>query len=242
MGSEYRAAIALLAALCPGLARADEPRVAFHANVALAAGELRFGTTRTVPVLSRDVSVRATYALAATLGFDLAVQLALTDGLALRASFSRVIREGNGALRAELQPLPFGLPSAVDTILPAGRVEESAGHLDLVLGGNLGPLRASVFGGLTLFDLDARLLGPATILATGLPPIPVGSSTALTVSDSPTGWNAGLGLDARLAAHLALGGLLRYSHATATFDARGFDPIDVDAGGVHVAAGLRVSF
>lgn len=166
----------------------------------------------------------------------------MTNAIAVRASFSHVTREGDGALRADLPPLPFGLPRAVDATLPDGRVEEGAGHLAVVLGGNLGPLRGSVFGGLTLFYLEARLLGPAIIMVAGLPPIPVGSATALTVSDSPTGWNAGLGLEGRLSAHLALGGFLRYSQATATLDAPGFDPIDVDAGGVHVAAGVRVSF
>jgi opacity protein-like surface antigen len=237
-----RGLIALLAALCEGPAAADEPRVALHANVALAAGELSFGTTRTLSVLSRDVSVRANYTLDAALGFDLGLQVALTNNVALRASFSRVTREGNGVLHAELPSLPFGLPRDVDATLPDGRVEERAGHLDLVLGGGTGPVRGSVFGGLTLFDLDARLLGPAAIMVPGLPPIPIGTRAPLETSDSTTGWNAGLGLDVRVSAHLALGAFLRYAHARATLDPPGFEPIEVDAGGAHAAAGVRVSF
>ena len=232
----------MLAALCHGSAGAEEPRLALHANVALAAGELSFGTTRTLSVLSRDVSVRATYALDTALGFDLGLQLALTSNVALRASFSRVTREGNGVLHAELPPLPFGLPRSLDATLPDGRVEESAGHLDLVLGGGAGPVRGSVFGGVTLFDLDARLLGPATIMVPGLPPIPIGTMALLETSDATTGWNAGLGLDVRLSAHLGLGAFLRYAHARATLDPPGFDPIEVDAGGAHAAAGVRVYF
>jgi opacity protein-like surface antigen len=232
----------LLAVAWCRTATAAEPRVALHANIALAAGELSVGATRTLSVLSRDVTVRAHYALEAAVGIDIGLQVAVTDNLGVRASFSHVTREGDGSLTAELPRLPFGLPGAIDATLPDGRVAESAGHLDLVLGGALGPARASVFGGVTRFELDARLLGPATIVVPGLPPIPIGTATVLEASDSPTGWNAGIGLDGRLADHLALGGLLRYSHAKATLDAPGFDPIDVDAGGVQVAAGVRLSF
>ena len=242
MGAKCRGIIALLAALLSVAARADEPRVALHANVVLAAGELSFGATRTVPVLSRDVSVKASYSLDAAFGFDLGLQLGLTDNIGVRASVSRATRQGDGVPTAELPPLPFGLPSSIDATLPDGRVEETAGHLDLVVSGGLGPVRGLLFGGVTLFDLDARLFGPVNIVVPGLPPIQVGAATALEVSDSPTGWNAGVGLDARLADHLALGSFLRYSHATATLEPPGFDPIDVDAGGVHVAVGVRVLF
>lgn len=69
---EYGAVIALLAAPCALAARDDEPRLSLHANVALAALDLSFGTAGTLPVLSRDVSVNASYTLDAALGFDLA--------------------------------------------------------------------------------------------------------------------------------------------------------------------------
>ena len=242
MGAKCRGIIVLLAAFASSAVRADEPRVSVHVNALLAAGDVSFGTRRSVSVLSRVVSVDADYSLDSALGFDLGVQLGLTDNVGLRASLSRATREGAGVLTADLPPLPFGLPSTIGATLPDGRVQETAGHLDLVLGGGLGPVRGSVFGGLTLFDLDAQLFGPVSIMVPGLPPIPVGSTTALEVSDSPTGWNAGLGLDVRLSEHLGLGGFLRYAHAKATLDAPGFDPIEVDAGGVHVAFGLRVLF
>lgn len=240
MGAKCPGIIVLLAALASGAARADEPRLAVHVNAVLAAFDLTFGTTRSVSVLSRVVSVDADYSLDSAVGFDLGVQLGLTDNVGLRASFSQATREGGGVLTADLPPLPLGLPSTIDATLPDGRIQESAGHLDLVLGGGLGPVRGSLFGGVTFFDLDAQLFGPVNIVIPGLPPIPVGSATVLEVSDSPTGWNAGLGLDVRLADHLGLGGFLRYSHAKATLDAPGFDPIEADAGGVHAAVGLRV--
>src|SRR5262245_5231212 len=231
-----------LAAAMVGAASAQEPRFALHANIALAAGDLSFGTAGTTSVLSRDVSFDASYSLDSAVGFDLGLQVALTNALGVRLSVSHATREGNGTLSAELPPLPFGLPSHIDATLPDGRVEETAGHIDLVVGGGLGGLRASAFGGVTLFDLEARLLGAATVMVPGLPPIPIGSSTALVVSDSPTGWNVGAGLDFGLSSHLGLGGFVRYAHANARLEPPGFEAAEVDAGGVHIAGGLRLLF
>jgi opacity protein-like surface antigen len=223
-------------------AAAREPRLALHLNGIAAVGELDATARGSFRLLGLDVPASATYALDPALGFDAGLQVDVAGPLGIRASVSRAVRKGAGALAAQLPPLPFGLPSRVDALLPEGRVAETAVHVDAVLSARAGRVRPSALGGATLFDLRARLLERVDITVPGVGPVPIFGSPSLEVSDSPVGWNAGVGVDVLLSRALALGAQLRFSRATATLRLPNVDPIDLDAGGVHAGVGLRLRF
>jgi hypothetical protein len=231
---------ATLALATPAAAR--EPRLALHLNGIVALGELDATARGSFRLLGLDVPAIARYALDPAVGFDAGLQLDVAGPLGVRASLSRAVRRGAGALAAELPPLPFGLPRRLEAALPEGRVAETAVHLDLVLSARAGRVRPSAFGGATLFDLRARLLERVELAVPGVGTVPVFGSSSLDVSDSPVGWNAGVGVDVLLSRALALGAQLRFSRATATIQLPNVDPIELDAGGVHAGAGLRLRF
>ncbi len=234
-------AVLLAAALAPP-ATAQEPRLALHFNAIVAVGDLQVSARDSLTVLGRQVPVGAAYSLDPAPGFDVGLQAGIVGPLALRASVSRVVRKGAGRLTAQLPALPFGLPSRIDAILPDGRVAETAGHLDAVLVARLGRAGLSAFGGITFFDLEARLLDRVELSVPGAGPIPVFGAPSLRVADSPRGWNAGIGLDVTVLRAVALGVQLRFARATAVLEPPNADPIELDAGGLHAGLGLRLRF
>jgi hypothetical protein len=66
---------------------------------------------------------------------------------------------------------------------------------------------------------------------------------ATTVRDTALGFNAGADIALRLGRRWGVGGLLRYSRATANFSVpTGDRDLTVDLGGMHVSGGLRLFF
>lgn len=234
------AALALLLAAGPALGQ--EPRFEVHLNGLFAWGDLDFSETRQFRLLGRNVPVTAAYEMDSALGFDLGLQLNVAGPFGLRASVSRAVHEGSGRLTLELPPLLPGLPRQVEAALPDGRVEETAVHVAAVLSLETGPARISALGGVTFFDLEARLLDSVEVSLPARAPLSFAGSPSLEVSDSPVGWNVGIGLDFRLSDAVALGGFLRYSRASAELEPPGGDPIELDAGGAHAGLGLRLRF
>jgi opacity protein-like surface antigen len=235
-----RAALAFLLAASPAFA--GEPRLELHLNGLFAWGDFDFSETRTLRVLGRDVPVAAAYDLDSAFGFDGGLQVNVVGPLAFRASVSHATHEGTGRLTASLPPILPGLPSQVEAALPDGRVSETAAHVSAVLSLEAGPVRVSALGGITFFDLEASLLESLDVSFPGGTPIPVPGLPNVAVSDSPTGWHVGLGVDFQVAEHVALGGFLRYSQAKAELVPPRGNVIELDAGGAHAGLGLRLMF
>lgn len=235
-----RATLALL--LFAGPALAEEPRFELHLNGLFAWGDFDFSETRSFRVLGRDLPVTAAYDLDSAFGFDLGLQVNVAGPLGLRASVSHATHEGSGSASAATPPplLPF-LPDRVSVALPDGRVQETAVHLAAALSADAGPLRLAALGGVTFFDLEARLLGRVDVVVGGGSPLGV-LGAPLELSDSPVGWNLGLGVDLRLSKSIGVGGFLRYSRATALLVPPGGAAIELDAGGAHAGLGLRLRF
>jgi opacity protein-like surface antigen len=224
------------------LARAEDARIEVHLNGLFAWGDLDFSETRTFRVGGRDVPVTAAYDLDSAFGFDGGLQVNVLGPLALRGSVSHATHEGAGRLGTSLPPLLPGLPSEVEAALPDGRVSETAVHVSAVLSLEAGPARVSALGGVTFFDLEASLLESLDVTLPGGTPLPVPGVPNVDVSDSPTGWHVGAGVDFQVAQHVALGGFLRYSRATAELVPPRGNVIELDAGGAHAGVGLRLMF
>jgi opacity protein-like surface antigen len=231
-----------LIALAPSPASAQDPRVELHLNGLFAWGDLDFSETRTLRVLGRDVPVTAAYDLDSAFGFDAGLQVNVVGPLAFRASVSHAAHEGAGRLTASLPPILPGLPSRIEATLPDGRVSETAVHVSTVLSLEVGAARVSALGGITFFDLEASLIESLDVSTPGGTPIPVPGLPSVEVSDSPTGWHVGLGVDFRVAEHVALGGFLRYSQATAELVPPRGNVIKLEAGGAHAGVGVRFLF
>jgi opacity protein-like surface antigen len=226
-------------------ASAEDARVEIHLNALGAWGDFDFSESRSFPLLGRSLAVTAHYDLDSALGIDGGVQVNLVGPLAIRGSVSHAVHDGRGTVTANVPPLPLpvSVPGQIELAIPESRVTETDIHVDAVLSGRVGRARLSAFGGVTFFKLSAELVNRLEIQVPGFGPVPVFEGPTLEVSDSPTGWNAGVGVDFDLTEHWALGAFARYSAATAELDAPGVSQsVELDAGGAHAGAGLRFRF
>ncbi len=234
-------AAALLFLLLSPAALAEDARFEVHLNLMGAWGDLDFADVRAFPILGREITAITSYDLNSAVGFDAGVQVNVVGPLGFRASVSRAVHDGTGLLTAALVPPIPGLPRSIEAEIPGGQIGETAAHLDGVLSGHMGRVRLSAFGGVTFFRLEARLLDRLDISFPG-GRIPVVGAPSLEVSDSPIGWNAGIGLDVDVSRLVGIGGFVRYSQATAYIRPPLSDPIQIEAGGAHAALGVRLRF
>jgi hypothetical protein len=172
-----------------------------------------------------------------------AAQLRVYRQLGLLFAYQTATRTLDGRLEGQRpHPLYLSRPRAVSGPLSGYDYEEGALDLDLALTRTVGPLDGTLFGGATLFQVEADML-TRPVFAESYPydELSVSSTPHTRVKDSPAGWNAGLRLDWPLARRFAIGTTLRYSRATGTLTAvPGASPARFDAGGLQVSAGLRL--
>ncbi len=236
-----RAAVLLVLLAAPG-ARAEDARFEVHLNLMGAWGDLDFADVRAFPILGREITAITSYDLDSAVGFDAGVQVNVVGPLGVRASVSRAVHDGTGLLTAAILPPIPGLPRSVEAEIPGGQISETAAHLDGVVSGHMGRVRLSAFAGVTFFRLEAQLLDRVDISFPGGSRIPVIGPPSLEVSDSPTGWNVGVGLEVGVSKLVSVGGFVRYSQATAHIRPPLSDPIQMEAGGAHTALGVRLRF
>jgi len=162
----------------------------------------------------------------------------------LSAAAGVVRRTGTGSFLASLpHPLLFGAARQAEGQFGGSRERETAVHLDLAVTGAAGRLEWSAFAGPSLIRVDALLLRSVeyaqaypydTVTLTGTPLASAGGSAA--------GFNVGAGLDWRVGRRVFLGTQARFSRATVRLRPTADDTVDVGAGGLQVAAGIRFEF
>lgn len=104
-------------------------------------------------------------------------------------------------------------------------------------------LELAVFGGPTFFDVKQDLV--TDVLFTQVYPYDTATYTGLTTSnqsESTIGFNVGADVAFYFSEHVGVGWLTRFSRATIDLRSADGGTVEVDAGGFHVAAGLRLRF
>jgi opacity protein-like surface antigen len=243
-------AIALSALLGATAAGAEAPappaasgRVRLSLLGGFVPGSRRFDQTRALTEFQEAGRIESHYDERSGPGFEggLAFRLTPRLGVAGAASFAR--RSLAGSFSARLpHPLYFDRlrPAAGD--LQQGSLRETGVHLDLTVGGG-GRVQWTAFAGPSVVGVSTDLLRSVEY-AQAYP------YDAVTVTGTPmgrasghgVGFNVGAGLDWRIAGHVAIGTQARFTRARIGLQAEGTDRVDVDAGGVLVAAGLRLDF
>ena len=205
---------------------------------------LEFDETRTFEEFVEEGSLDNHYAFDAGFGAYGALQYEFVRGLGVRAAFSYVKRTGTADFQGRF-PHPFFFGQHREASGEVGELShtETSGHLDLVYTAHAGAIAFSLFAGGSIVNVEADLIGSIekseafpydTVNITGV--------TQTTATDSPFGYNVGAGLDFRISDSVGLGAQFFYSHAVARLEAAPDGSIEVDAGGGHVTAGLRIRF
>jgi len=191
-----------------------------------------------------DARYLARYETEGAPGFDVGIQVSLLSGVGPELAFSRVSRDATGSVDASIpHPLYFDRPRSASLAAPGLGYSEQVIHMGLGWQGESGGLGFAVFGGLSLFKVRADAI--EAISYEQLYPydsLQLVTPRAVEQSDEPIGFHLGGRLDWRLSRSFGLGAQLRYAAATASFSLPGGDAFEIDAGGLQVAAGIRIFF
>jgi hypothetical protein len=224
------------------------PRVRLILNGAFWPGEApSFSDVRTFEEFVEQTTIRTTYETDSSFGPEGAIQVSLLGNLGVLASYSLSSRDSTGSVDVSRpHPLYFDRPRTASAELTGYDYKETAINLDLAYGRGAGHIDWSLFGGVTLFRVEADLLGEPTF--TDVYPfqeLAIASAPARSVTSNPTGFNVGGRLDYRFgrSGRFGLGVQLLYSRATAELQATpDAETIRLDVGGLQLGAGLRVYF
>jgi len=233
------ALVALLATAAPASAQ-----VTVWANGVYDFAAPSWSHGRTFREYVEDARYDVRYEAEAAAGFDLGIQVSLVGGFGPELAFSRVNHDAARRLDASIpHPLRFDRYRSASVEFPGLGYSEQAVHMGVGWQGQKGALGFALFGGLSLFKVRADAV--EEIGYDQFYPydeIELRAPRVVEHSDEPIGFHVGGRLDWRLFRSFGLGGQLRYSAATASFSLPGGDAFEIDAGGLQVAAGIRVFF
>ena len=168
--------------------------------------------------------------------------LARRLGIVAAAAFAQ--RREAGAFSAALpHPLYFGMPRHAEGDFRGKSERETAVHLDLAVLGAAGRLDWSLFAGPSLVGVRADLVSAVEYTqAYPYDRVTVTGAPLVSARGRGLGANAGAALDWRAARRVALGVQARFCRARARLRPLAEDEVDVRAGGLALAAGLRIDF
>lgn len=233
------------ASQAPGFEPAGPGKFKLMLSGAFGVTSLDFTGIRTFKEFAEDGQIAADYTDDAGPGFEAGLSYRLGRHFAVAASFGLLTRDGAADFQAALpHPLYLDKDRKVDSSIDGLSYQELAGHLDLVLTGRSGRFDFAAFAGPSFFKVKSDLIEPLqytheypfdTVTVTAVP--------TASVDDTAFGFNVGASADYRLSDHFGLGTQVRFSRAKAELvPAGGGGAVEVDAGGLQVAAGIRVYF
>ena len=206
-----------------------------------------FSETRSFEEYAEETTIRASYETGSAFGPDVAVQATVYRGLGVRVGYSLASRDQSGTVEVSRpHPFHFDRPRVASAELSGLSYSEGALHLDVAYARSAGHLEWTLFAGVTLFRVEADLLGEP--IYTDVYPydeFAIASTPTVTAESSPTGFNLGGGLDYRFGSsgRFGLGIQLLYSTGDVELQATPeAETISFKAGGLQVGAGVRVYF
>jgi opacity protein-like surface antigen len=235
--------VAALASCAAAQAQSETPsRVRLFASGAFAFGT-EYSEARSYTLYAEESTLDADYTADGAPGFEFGIQFNLRNGLGAAVALGKTDRDGSVDVRSGL-PHPFFFDQKREVSLSGEGFpyNETALHIDLVYTKRRGSLELAAFAGASRIQVETRVVESLsfseeypfdTATLTGLP--------GKTVEDSPFGFNVGGGVD-YVFGRFGLGAQLRYSRATAKLVPAEGETLEVDAGGLQIAAGLRLYF
>ena len=224
-----------------------ETRVRLVLDAVFLPSSLDYSSVSTPTAYAEQATIRSSYEAAAGFGPGAALQLSLYRGLGLLAGYSHVTRDVTGTVDVSRpHPLYLNRPRTATAELSGYGYTESGIDLDVAYARSAGSLDWALFGGVTLFSLEADLLDAPTF-GEQYPyeELTITSTTAHGVDESATGFNVGGRLDYRFGSskRFGLGITARYSSASVGL-AAGADASEttLDLGGFSVGGGVRIYF
>jgi hypothetical protein len=185
--------------------------------------------------------VDTSYTIQSEIGVDAGGGVRVWRALAVGASVSRFSKSGRGSVSAQVpHPFFFNRPRPVSGDASGLTRDETALHVQALW---MIPLRnrwqLAIAGGPSWISVGQDLVSDVTVTQTyPYDTATFASATAVHRSHAAIGFNAGADLAYGLRPHVGVGIGVNFSRAAIHLD----DTTSVDAGGAHVAGGLRFRF
>jgi hypothetical protein len=220
------------------------PRFKLELDGAFGATASTFEESRPITEFAEEGVINTDYEGKAGPGFEVGMQYRFTRNIGVNAALGLINRDEDGTFDAQLpHPLFFNRDREVTGTVSGYKLKETAIHLGLVFTGGGGSLDYSIFAGPSFIKVESDILDELqynhaypydTVTVTGTP--------SQSLNDNPLGFHVGGSLDFHLGSRFGLGAKVRYSQAKAQLAPEGGQPIELDAGGLQVGAGIRIFF
>lgn len=216
-------------------------RVVVSVNASYLAASRTFDDSRTFPLYAETASFSTDYAVEASAGLDAGGFVRVWRGLAAGVAFTSHSDSRDIVIEGSLpHPLVFNRNRSIEGTA-AGDHEETAAHLQfayVVPVGKKDTVRIIVFGGPSFYTVKQSVV---TAIRHGesfpFDEATFSSATVESEEASVTGFNVGADVAYYFTRNLGVGGVVRFTGATASFSLG-----DVDAGGALVGGGVRLRF
>jgi hypothetical protein len=224
--------------------RVEPSRARVFVNGALGVTSLDFSEARRYTLFAEESTLNAAYEAKSGLGFEAGVQYRFLRHLGVAVSFATADRDESVSIETGLpHPLYFDRPRPLTGNADGYSHKETALHFDLVYAARSGSLELAVFAGGSRIKVETSVVERIDFAHS----YPFDSATlnglpAKSVEDSPFGFNLGGSVDYVLGENFGLGLQARFSRASAKLVPAEGASLEIDAGGLQLAAGVRVFF
>jgi len=214
-------------------------RVIVSVNASYLTASRTFDDTRTFDLYAETASFTSDYSVEPSVGVDAGAIVRIWKGIGAGISFTSYSDSRDIEIQASLpHPLKFNSPRTMTGTAP-GKHEETAVHLQFAYIVPIGKkMSAVIFGGPSFFTVKQSVV--TAVQRTEAYPfddVTFAGATVDNEDESTKGFNVGADVAYYFTKNLGVGGIVRFSSATA-----GFSVGDVDAGGALVGGGLRLRF
>ena len=223
----------------------SQPRIEISANVG---AQTPAGTFREVGSFPSNggetATVNVNHRAKTGLGFDIGAAVRVVPKVWVGVQFGMSDMKPGASLEAAIpHPLLFNAPRNVQGSVNDVAHKEQRVHVDLMYALPIRAVDVRVMAGPTFFSLKRDFVSGVVINETyPFDTATFASATRKQLSDSATGFNAGVDISRAMTSQLSLGGIIRYSRADVKFDDSEVGNHTVKAGGLETVAGVRFRF
>jgi hypothetical protein len=214
------------------------------ANVSYNTTSRTFDERSTFAAFLEEGSTSRAYEGGTGLGFELGAIYNFTPAFGVLGRFEVLTAEHDASYDVNApHPLYFNQPRSASDETAALEYNEQSLDVDAVYTLSSGAFVVDVFGGATLFFTETELIDEITTNSVyPFDELSITSASTVKLKENPVGFNVGGALTYRFTDVLGVSFQAKFSRATLNLQREAGEPIEIDAGGFRVGAGIRIAF
>lgn len=222
----------------------SQGRVEISANVGAQTGAKTFTQSHSFTFNGETETLTVDHDVKTALGFNVGAAVRLVAQLWVGVQYAMAEMKPSASVTAVIpHPLIFNAARTVQGSANDVSHNEQNVHVDVMYALPMRAVDVKVMAGPTFFNLKQDFVSSVTINESY--PFDTATFTSATtkrLSESAVGFNAGVDISRALSSQVGIGALVRYSQGDVKFDDPDIGQQTVRAGGVEVAAGIRIRF